>query len=989
MKNVISRLCLRSVFFLFIAACNVFAVTHGYISRLSDLDGENSGHSVAYFLTLPVSAGELSLGSASCGLMDATDVYSFIANTAFFDRREFAATHLEWLMGLRKEFVSACFPVEDIGTFGIFSQAFTPGTFGNAYTIDETPSNPSLIDYSVGLTMARGFFHNLLSAGGSFSYLESRLDGTVGRTVCLNADCAMSPSPFVFLHIRAGNLGPGLSYTGNITEALPLQTGCSALIKPFAAEDDLSGIIDPQLCLGVSKLSDEPLNIGASAQAGIFNFLKLRFGYEYALKSGQTVLEGLSAGVGLEQNNYGADLGWKGESEEFGSVWSVSVKAQLRPVNKKKAEDYYCIAQRLFDEGRMRQSLNNAKKAIALDPNMWKAHVLVSTITSIKRRKNGTEIAIIYTGNINGIFSPVMQNNNLAGGLARSKTIIDRMRSEFPYLMVVEAGNFLSQTSIAAKAPVAAWYFKQCAYNAVAIGKGELDFGPDRIFAKNMALQCGYCCTNLSGSYSGLVRKITTDIKGHVFYIMAVTGQNLPAGDNAGNKIADPAKGIRKLLDGKTARNADVRMLIVNDSWERACEIARTFPEIGIILCGGLKQRFETPMKAGNAIVLSPGFNGACVGKLIIRFNDDKKIESYDNHLVSLDNNIPPDSAMAAILGNIPDSSGMEYADKKFSVKDKPSGVFAFVSNRDGKPGIFLKILDQMAEFPLTRGKNECFSPVISFQNNSCAYFEKTNDTSCPVLRVMTLGGAAKWTVPFKGCASCAKFSPDGQWLYFSVREDSSNDDIYRIRPEGSEMQQIVNWKNSSEKYFDFSPNGLYMVFCSNGNGKNQIYITDTIGRKPICISEGNADNLSPRFDPSGKRIAFLSNRTNLKNAYDLWVYDIESGGSGQITVNSDIKDFCWVDDSRAIIFSSGDVKSTLKSIDPNTGIVNRLIPKDQEDTVKYYSERTPRLLFYRSSWKIIYTREYPDGDMEIFQVNKDGSVNQRIVNSTGSDWLE
>ena len=960
-----------------------------YYSWLRDSKGENAGHTVAYFLTLPVSAGELSTGSASsCGMMDATDACFFIANTALFNRQKMVATHLEWLLGLRKEFLSACFPFEDIGTLGFFSQIFTPGTFNNAYTIDETPSHPSMLDYSIGLSFARSFFHQSLSAGTAFSYIESRLDAAVGRTVCVNADVALSPSPFVSMHVRAGNMGPGLSYTGNNPEPLPVEAACAIAINPLALQEELVSVVDPRLYFGARKIADEPIVLGISSQTALFHFLALHAGYEYPLSQDRATLHGLSAGVGLEQKNFGADFGWKNESKEFGSVFSLSVKAQLKEMVVKKAEDYYFIAQRFFGEGRLKQSLSNAKRAVRLDPNMWKAHVLISTINALMRRESGTEMALVYTGNTGGRFVPAQVDGGSIGGLARQAGIIGRLRSQFPLVMVLDAGNCLSGNSLPVKASVADWYFQQCSYNALAIGKGELDFGLDRLFSKDSRLKSEYCLTNMRGSPgANIVRTKTVNVKGYSFFIMAIAGQSIPGREKDRGNLIDPLAEITERLAKNDAKNSSVRVLIVNDNWERVRTLARNLPQIDIIVCGGLREKFEAPMNIGSTLVLSPGDGGNCVGRLVMRFNDRKKLSSCDNHLIELTDDAPSDPAVAAKLRSSIETGdlGEPPAIENVATKSAPAGVFTFLSNRDTAAGIYLKVLDKWAEFPLSRTKNECRGAAASFSCGKCAYFEKTSDSLCPVFRLMDLSGADKRTVPFDGCVAEAHFTLDGKWLYFSGHVDSARDDIYRIKPEGLRPQPVITWKNSSERYFDLSPDGAFMVFGSNGNGTWQLFITDSVGTRPICITEGNADNISPRFSPSGDCVAFLSNKTSFGGTYDLWKYRIAAGKAEQLTVNEKVTDFCWCDDGRTIVCSSGDNHAVLKKIDFSYACT-RLIPGD---SLMAYSERTPRLIAYKNSWKILYTREYSNGDRKIFWVNTDGTGDQRIVNSKGQDWLE
>ncbi len=963
--------------------------TSGFGSRLSDLKGANAGHAVGYFLALPVSAGELALGSASsCGSMNAADVCFFPANTSLFDRNAFSVTHLEWLLGLRKEFCCGAFPLEDVGTVGFFSQIFTPGKFSNAYTIDEVPSHPSLIDYSAGLSFARNFLHKSLSAGVSLSYVESRLDAIAGRTLCVNTDLSLSPSPLLLMHVRAGNIGPGMSYTPGFPEPLPFQAGSAVEISPLASREDLCSIVEPRIAVGVNKTADEPLLLGVGGSGKFFGFISLRCGYEYVYGE-QPGLPGISAGVGLERHFYGADVGWKNQSKEFGSVWSLSVNMRLRENIAKKAEDYFYRAQKYFERGRLRQSLSAAKKAVALDPNMWKAHTLISEINALKRRASGAEMAILYSGNAKGQFVPRKLEKGSLGGMARLASAIRDLRAQFPVTLTVDAGNSVIQSSHEAKARLADWFFEHCAYDARGLGKGEMDFGTARLFTKDRKSKCDFICSNIAGSFGkDIAGKKIVVVGGYSFALLAMVGPAAPARAEDRELLLPPVEELASLLSKSAVKNADVRILVANDSWERIVAVTEALPQIDIVLCGGIRQKFETPMKIGNALVISPGDEGRCLGKLILRFDRDKKIISFDNHLVALTEDVSPDPVVAGTVPTIDDvrDTAADLAVEFATEGDSMSGVFAFASDRNGTNGIYLKRLDRQAEFPLTRGAGAASNPVLSFTGGKCAYFERRGDSACPVLRVMELSGVNKWTIPFDGCVAEACFSPDGKWLYFSGRIGSSPDDIFRIKPGGGGIAAVISWRTSAEGSPTFSSDGRYLAFTSAAGSGRQIFLTDSTGYKPICLTEGKADHHSPRFSPPGGYLAYLSDRTSFGGSYDLWVHALATGKAAQLTFHARVNDYCWLEDDKTIIYSSGDSLCTLKKITVDAAVGAEFIRSGLQ---KNYRELHPRVIQWRKTVKIIYEREWQTGERKIYWVNPDGTEDQRLVNSKGRDWLE
>lgn len=977
-----------SLFISLIYICPVIlmAGSADFSSWFTDIKGENSGHTVANFLSLPSSAAGLGAGGASsCGAMDATDACFYTANTALFNRQKFAVTHLEWLMGLRKEFVAACIPFEDVGTAGFFSQVFTPGSFDNARDIDQNVSKPSMVDYSLGLSFARGFFNQTLAAGVAVSYVESRLDNTMGRTISAGADVSIMPALWLRAHVFAGNISPGMSYATNVPEPLPLSAGCSFLFSPFAFQEDLSATIEPRIGIGVKKTADEPLIAGAGLQATLFKFITVRTGYDYSLAAGPS-LAGLSAGMGLEQKNYGIDFGWRDQSKDFGSVWSASIKMQLKEMVPKKAGDYYRIAEQFFNRGNFGQSLRFAKKTLELDPNFWKAQTLISTINALRRRESGLEMSIIYSGNTKGQFVPIVLQESAMGGLARQATVIRRLRAQFPLSLTIDVGNIVTLNSHKEKAKLADAYFNDLAYDAITVGKGEMDFGLSNIFTKDKKSKTQYLCSNIQGTFgTDIITKKVLNAGPYSFYVMSVLGQTMPLRMEDRERLRKPIDDITEALSKSAAKSATLRILIINDSWENVAALARCLSKVDIILCGNVKQKFEGPMKIGNVLIFSPGDLGCAVGRMVLRFNRDKKLVSCDNHCIALTGDIPPDPDVANKLRSIIAGIDIqEYAVAENVLKSgKLDGAFTFVSNRDTTAGIYLKIIDKQAEFCLAKNS---MRPITGFHGGKIAFFEKDTGSACPTLRLMDLSGVNKRTVSFTGCVTEACFSPDGKWLYFAGRTDSSTNDIYRTRLEGSAIIPVIEWKNSSEGSMAFSPDGRYMVFCSNGNGKNQLFLTDSIGQKPICITEGNGDNIFPGFSPSGAYCAFLSNKTSFGGSYDLWLYDCAAGKGFQITFRSKVKDFCWLDDSKGIVYSTGDTLCGLYKFSIAAAGSTVLILRD---STRNFCETHPRTVPYKNTTKIVYTREYWNGDKKIFWVNTDGAGDQRIVNSKGQDWLE
>jgi hypothetical protein len=105
-----------------------------------------------------------------------------------------------------------------------------------------------------------------------------------------------------------------------------------------------------------------------------------------------------------------------------------------------------------------------------------------------------------------------------------------------------------------------------------------------------------------------------------------------------------------------------------------------------------------------------------------------------------------------------------------------------------------------------------------------------------------------------------------------------------------------------------------------------------------------------------------------------------------RVTRNAGVRDFVWLDDEGTILYSSGANLVDLNTINILTGENKKFIvtghPKD-------YSERTPTIIVYKNKKRILYTREYDNGDKKLFLVDFDGTGDQQVSIDRGNSWLE
>ena len=947
---------------------------------LTDFKGKNSGHTTCNFLTLPLSSTVLARGLASSpGAMDATDLPIFSANAALANRDKFAIHHLQWLMGLKKEYTGALFAIQDIGTFGCYAQIFSPGKIENARDIDEQPSIPSMIELALGTTYARAFLERKISFGISAAYIESRLDQEAARALSGSVDVLISPIERFSTRLYLANFGTDVSY-GTVSEPLPFLGGISLRFHPLPSYLPITSKFNFDLGVGVRKIADEPLAGGISSEIKAGSYFRFFTGYEffYGVKPS---ISGLGIGAGFHHRIYGLEAAWKNLSKELGPVWSAAVKIQLEEKKQRSADDYYKVAEKFYRLKRFSLCRNYALKALRMDPNLWKAHVLLNRLKSEQLRNNKQEISIVYTGNIRNQFLPP-PHAGAPGGIARQGSALQTLRQQFPVIFTIQAGNIITADANPLQAKLAALYLQHINFDAICAGNEEFSFQEKELTG--------------SGFPSDMIISNTTgksSIPSIPFTILKNGGYKIYVASFINNSLVPENK--RQYLNGlepemllnSDGKSCDLRVLIMHDSWQNITAFAKHLQGFEIIICANLDQHFAAPMKVGNTYLLSAGSAGKYLGNLILRFDQDKKLTGVENNLIPMTAEIKADSAITSFTELISAKIDLQKQNNSSQniKKESTDGVFAFVSDRDGHNGIYLKMIGQNAEFPLTRDFGECSAPVMSTKAGKIAYTVSGNN-GCNRLELIDLTGANRRQVADSSRITGVSFTPDGKWIYYSAaRCQNTNSDIYRSSIEGGPSYPVLNWPQSSEHSVSFSHSSEYMIFCSNRDGKEQIFLSNQNAEHPLNITDVDANHYKPAFSPDDRYIGYLSDRSNFGGKLDLWVYDRINGNHIQVTHNSNVFSFCWLSDSKTLVYSSGVNLLDLTKADITTFRYSKL---STLRNIKTYHEKHPWVIRVNGEETIIFELEFENGEKQIFSVKPDGSEEHCIIDSKAMDWL-
>jgi Tol biopolymer transport system component len=233
-----------------------------------------------------------------------------------------------------------------------------------------------------------------------------------------------------------------------------------------------------------------------------------------------------------------------------------------------------------------------------------------------------------------------------------------------------------------------------------------------------------------------------------------------------------------------------------------------------------------------------------------------------------------------------------------------------------------------------------------------------------------------------------AAFSEPDDFLYY-IEADSGSDTgaIYKTRTFMYGAVTVLEQDGHPRRDLAVSSDGATLLFCSNRGGLWHVYAVDSSAASPpIKLTVEKANHRHPRVSPDGKLIAYLSDLGGFDGRMELWVFERKTWKHRRITVSSNVRDFCWKDDSKTIYFSSGVNVCDINSIDvlERQAGFKKMTPSGAQ---KNWSETAPRFIRYKGAPKIVYTREYIDGKRELYWFDTRYERDDKIF--TFGEWNE
>ncbi|MFH0947723.1 MAG: redoxin domain-containing protein [Elusimicrobiota bacterium] len=265
------------------------------------------------------------------------------------------------------------------------------------------------------------------------------------------------------------------------------------------------------------------------------------------------------------------------------------------------------------------------------------------------------ELAIFFTNSTNGYLESCDCPTHPYGGLVRRATYLKQQRQKHLNNLLLDSGDLLPPYVSSQLADTVFDIYELLNYDVVGIGDQDISYSD---FVKNidshtvnnvpfLSSNMNYCegnsCRFLT-PHEKIIEKQNLKIK-----ILSVIDPDVFA--LYPEKVTEKLKilPISDILEnGKN--DSDLLILISHSGTDIDKTIAEKFTNIDIIIGGHSQTLLEKPLKIGNTLIVQAGPNAQNVGKLVLKFNENKKIISYDYEIIPLTKDIPDDPPVRTLI---------------------------------------------------------------------------------------------------------------------------------------------------------------------------------------------------------------------------------------------------------------------------------------------------------------------------------------------------
>jgi len=272
---------------------------------------------------------------------------------------------------------------------------------------------------------------------------------------------------------------------------------------------------------------------------------------------------------------------------------------------------------------------------------------------------NSESFFIVFTGEENGSIEPCGCFDGQIGGIVRKDTLINSLKKEKSKVFLLSFGDLIKNSSRQEEIKLEYIYhsMEEMNYMLHNLGEKDLEIGPNLTNYLSQTYKIDILSSNIK-----FVAPFDVQLKPYILkefvgsdktfniVFLGILSKSL-SGDFANNyiRISEPVKELKPLIK-LLCNKADLIVLLSHASLEESVEIAKTFPEIGLIITGhDCDDPTELVTYVNDIPIVSAGRGGKYVGiaKYSIR---NKIIRNTAIDVVSLDKTYSDSKKMQLLL---------------------------------------------------------------------------------------------------------------------------------------------------------------------------------------------------------------------------------------------------------------------------------------------------------------------------------------------------
>ncbi len=248
-------------------------------------------------------------------------------------------------------------------------------------------------------------------------------------------------------------------------------------------------------------------------------------------------------------------------------------------------------------------------------------------------------LTILYTTDLHGhiLSVPTRKAPRGAGGLLRCATLIEQVRAQEKYVLLLDAGDTIqgSAESWLTGGRCMTRAMELLHYDAWCLGNHDFDWGTTNLLRLLDKTELGVLAANIEPPLPEVRPYLIKEVDGVRVAILGLTNPWITKwtrpellGDY---RFAGPVETLARLLPAVRAKKPDVLVLLIHEGYHPAGDdganslhaLAKRFPEFDAILGGHLHEVLVAPPGLG-VLYLEAGCHGGAVGRVDLVFDFDR-----------------------------------------------------------------------------------------------------------------------------------------------------------------------------------------------------------------------------------------------------------------------------------------------------------------------------------------------------------------------------